>query len=119
MGLETNFDWDVGWFDFSHDCVNLGAVRFYGYAMNTKRKLEIYVATAFTKICYYENGRKFTGYGWAAAQNPLLIWDPTVGNVKPTEEIILSFLEVCFARCMRAKFLEVEKQRLNNLQEDF
>ena len=137
MGLDTNFDWDVGWFDFSHDCVNLGAVRFYGYAMNTKRKLEIYVATAFTKICYYENGRKFTGYGWAAAQNPLLIWDPTVGNVKPaedgtthetlifnnenepTEEIILSFLEVCFARCMRAKFLEVEKQRLNNLQEDF
>ena len=95
MGLETNFDWDVGWFDFSHDCVNLGAVRFYGYAMNTKRKLEIYVATAFHETLIFNNENE------------------------PTEEIILSFLEVCFARCMRAKFLEVEKQRLNNLQEDF
>lgn len=137
MGLDTNFDWDSGWFDFlSKDFIKLGSVRFYGYGMNTKRQLEIYVA-AYTKICYYENGSKWSGYGWSATQNPLLIWDPTIGYVKlaedgttheslvfndenqPTEEIILGFLEACFTHCIRAKFLEKEKERLKSMREDF
>lgn len=106
--------------------------------MNTKRQLQIYVATAYTKICYYENGSKWKGYGWSATQNPLLIWDPaTPGYIKlaeegtthetlvfndknePTEEIILGFLEACFAHCMRVKFLEKEKERLKSMQKDF
>lgn len=29
MGLDTNFDWDLGWFDFlSKDLIKLGCVRF-------------------------------------------------------------------------------------------
>lgn len=143
LGLDTNFDWDLGWFDFlSKDYIKIGCVRFYGYGMNTKRKLQIYVATAYTKICYYENGSKWKGYGngWysASAQNRLLIWEPTTpGHVKvaeegtthetlifndenePTEEIILGFLEASFTHCMRAKFLEKEKERLKSMREDF
>jgi len=106
--------------------------------MNTKRQLQIYVATAYTKICYYENGSKWNGYGWAAQQNPLHIWDPaTPGHIKPaedgtthetlifndenepTEEIILGFLEASFTHCMRARFLEKEKERLKSMREDF
>lgn len=142
MGLDTNFDWDLGWFEFiSKDYIKLGCVRFYGYGMNTKRQLQIYVATAFTKICYYENGSKWNGYVRSAAQNPLLIWDPaTPGHIKPaedgtthetlifndenepTEEIILGFLEACFTHCMRARLLEKEKdlqKKLNKMMEDF
>ena len=138
MGLDTNFDWDLGWFDFlTKDFIKLGCVRFYGYGMNTNRQLQIYVATAYTKICYYENGSKCNGYSWATTQNRLLIWEPTVGYVKiaedgtthetlifndenePTEEIILGFLEASFTHCMRAKFLEKEKERLKFIREDF
>lgn len=139
MGIDTNFDWDLGWFDFlSKDLIKLGSIRFYGYGMNTKRQLQIYVATAYTKICYYENGSKWNGYGWSAQQNPLLIWDPaTPGHIKPaedgtthetlifndenepTEEIILGFLEASFTHCMRARFLEKEKERLKSMREDF
>ena len=138
LGLDTNFDWDLGWFDFlSKDFIKLGSVRFYGYGMNTKRQLQIYVATAYTKICYYENGSKWNGYGMSATKNPLLIWDPTNGYVKiaedgtthetlifndenePTEEIILGFLEASFTHCMRARFLEKEKERLKSMQKDF
>lgn len=50
MGLDTNFDWDLGWFDFlSKDYIKLGSVRFYGYGMTTNRQLQIYVATAYTR----------------------------------------------------------------------
>lgn len=139
MGLDTNFDWDLGWFDFlTKDLIKLGCVRFYGYGMNTKRQLQIYVATAYTKICYYENGSKWNGYGWGAIQNRLLIWDPAIpGYIKtaedgtthetlifndenePTEEIILGFLEASFTHCMRARFLEKEKERLKSMREDF
>lgn len=139
MGLDTNFDWDLGWFDFlTKDLIKLGCVRFYGYGMNTKRQLQIYVATAYTKICYYENGSKWNGYRRGAAQNRLLIWDPTTpGHIKPaedgtthetlifndenepTEEIILGFLEASFTHCMRARFLEKEKERLKSMREDF
>lgn len=32
MGLYTNFDWDLGWFDFiSKNYIKLGCVRFYRY----------------------------------------------------------------------------------------
>lgn len=139
MGLVTNFDWDLGWFDFlSKDYIKLGAVRFYG--MNTKRQLQIYVATAYTKICYYENGSKWNGSRWSATrtQNCLLIWDPTTSvpvepsedgtthetlifndENEPTEEIILGFLEASFSHCIRAKFLEKEKERLKSMKEDF
>lgn len=138
LGLDTNFDWDLGWFDFlTKDYIKLGCVRFYGYGMNTKCQLQIYVATAYTKICYYENGSKWAGYGWAATQKSLLIWEPTVSGIKPaedgtthetlifndenepTEEIILGFLEDSFTHCMRAKFLEKEKERLKSMQKDF
>ncbi len=139
MGLDTNFDWDLGWFDFlSKDYIKLGCVRFYGYGMNTKRQLQIYVATAYTKICYYENGSKWNGSRWSATPNRLLIWEPaTSGHIKtakdgtthetlifndenePTEEIILGFLETSFSHCMKAKFLEKEKERLKSMQEDF
>lgn len=88
MGLDTNFDWDLGWFDFlSKDLIKLGCVRFYGYGMNTKRQLQIYVATAYTKICYYENGSKWNGYRRGAAQNRLHIWGPAIsGHIKPAED---------------------------------
>ena len=143
IGLVTNFDWDLGWFDFlSKDLIKLGSVRFYGYGMNTKRQLQIYVATSYTKICYYENGSKWKGYGngWysTSSQNRLLIWDSSIpGYIKtaedgttyetlifndenePTEEIILGFLEASFTNCMRARFLEKEKERLKSMQEDF
>ena len=139
MGLETNFDWDLGWFDFmTKDLIKLGCVRFYGYGMYTKRQLEIYVATAYTKICYYENGSRWSGYGMFSPKNPLLVWDPaTPGHInmaedgtthetlifndenKPTEAIILGFLEASFTHCMRAKFLEKEKERLKSIREDF
>lgn len=139
MGLDTNFDWDLGWFDFlTKDFIKLGCVRFYGYGMNTNRQLQIYVATAYTKICYYENGSKWNGHGWAATQNRLLIWEPTTpGHIKlaedgtthetlifndenePTEEIILGFLEASFTHCMKAKFLEKEKERFKSMQKDF
>lgn len=139
MGLYTNFDWDLGWFDFiSKNYIKLGCVRFYGYGMNTKRQLQIYAATAYTKICYYENGSKWNGYSLSATPNRLLIWDPaTPGHVKmaedgtthetlifndeteSTEEIILGFLEASFTHCMRAKFLEKEKERLKSMREDF
>ena len=138
MGLDTNFDWDLGWFEFiSNDYIKLGWVRFYGYGMNTKRQLKIYEATAYTKICYYENGTKWNSYR-SATQNRLLIWDPaTSGDIKmsedgtthetlifndenePTEEIILGFLEACFTHCMRARLLEKEKERLKSMREDF
>lgn len=141
MGLYTNFDLDLGWFDFlSKDYIKLGCVRFYGYGMNTKCQLKIYVATAYTKICYYENGSKWNSYR-SATQNRLLIWDPaTSGDIKmsedgtthetlifndenePTEEIILGFLEACFTHCMRARLLEKEKdlqKKLNKMMEDF
>ena len=133
MGIETNFDWDLGWFDFSKNCVKLGAVRFYGDAMTTKHNREIYVATAYTKICYYENGK------WSnnMVQQPLLIWEPTIYSIpkidessthetltfndenEATEEIILGFLEACFTHCMKAKFYEVEEKRITNLMKDF
>lgn len=139
MGLYTNFDCDLGWFDFiSKNYIKLGCVRFYGYGMNTKQQLQIYLATAYTKICYYENGSKWNGYSLSATPNRLLIWDPaTPGHVKmaedgtthetlifndetePTEEIILGFLEASFTHCMRAKFLEKEKERLKSMREDF
>ena len=139
MGLYTNFDWDLGWFDFiSKNYIKLGCVRFYGYGMNTKQQLQIYLATAYTKICYYENGSKWNGYSLSATPNRLLIWDPaTPGHVKmaedgtthetlifndetePTEEIILGFLEASFTPCMRARFFEKEKERLKYMQEDF
>ena len=38
---------------------------------------------------------------------------------EPTEEIILGFLEASFTHCMRAKFLEKEKERLKSMLEDF
>lgn len=138
MGLDTNFNWNWGWFDFlSKDYIKLGSVRFYGYGMNTKRQLQIYVATAYTKICYYENGSKWLGHSWSATQPALHIWDPTIGYVKiaedgtthetltfndknePTEEMILGFLEASFTHCMRARFLEKEKERLKSMRDDF
>lgn len=136
MGLDTDFDWDLGWFEFlSKDYIKLGSVRFYGYGMNPKRQLQIYVATAYTKICYYENGSKWNGSRWSSTPNRLLIWDPaTPGHIKtaedgtthetlifndenePTEEIILGFLEASFTHCMRARFLEKEKERLKSMR---
>ena len=86
----------------------------------------------------YENGSKWSGYGWGAVQNRLLIWDPAIsGHIKtaedgtthetlifndenePTEEIILGFLEASFTHCMRARFLVKEKERLKSMREDF
>ena len=84
-----------------------------------------------TKICYYENGSKWNGSRWSATPNRLLIWEPaTSGHIKtakdgtthetePTEEIILGFLETSFSHCMKARFLEKEKERLKSMQEDF
>ena len=29
--LDTNFNWDIGWFDFLYGYIKIGSVRFVGY----------------------------------------------------------------------------------------
>lgn len=53
MGLETNFDWDLGWFDFmTKNLVKLGCVRFYGYGMSTKvLRVKKYLKNLYRNMC--------------------------------------------------------------------
>lgn len=53
--LDTNFNWDIGWFDFLYDTIKIGAIRFVGYDLcqdKPKLRYDIYYATMFTRICY-------------------------------------------------------------------
>ena len=53
--LDTNFNWDIGWFDFLIGHIKIGSVRFVGYNLcedKPKLRYDIYLATMYTRICY-------------------------------------------------------------------
>ena len=35
--LDTNFNWDIGWFDFLYGYIKIGSVRFVGYFLEQQK----------------------------------------------------------------------------------
>ena len=144
--LDTNFNWDIGWFDFLYGNIKIGAIRFVGYNLcqdTPKLRCDIYIATMHTRICYrgthnehsYWNGTNIIKSDHKEGD----IWSPEDGghidyisgkNSKAatlykkdieheTEDSIIEFFENALKRLLNAKTLYKMEEKLQDLERDF
>ena len=144
--LDTNFNWDIGWFDFLYDTIKIGAIRFVGYDLcqdKPKLRYNIYLATMFTRICYrcthnepsYWNGTNTRKSDHKEGD----IWSPEDGGhidyisgehsktaslyskdiEHETEDSIIEFFENALKRLLNAKTLYKMEEKLQDLERDF
>lgn len=142
--LDTNFNWDIGWFDFLYGSIKIGSVRFVGYNLcqdKPKLRYNIYLATMYTRICYcgthYEpsfwNGKNIRKSDHKEGD----IWSPedggyidyisekhsktaTINNFEnETEDSIIAFFENALKRLLNAKTLFKMEDKLQDLEKDF
>ena len=136
IGIDTNFNWDVGWFDFNKDLTKLGSIRFYGacYDIVSKtNRYNIYCVTAFTRIVYLKYS-----FHYPIKENPYEIWDSTCDSATTineneclhesifetevnnyTEDKIIEFLKDCFTRCLNGKFYAKMEDKLQTIKDVF
>lgn len=63
--LDTNFDWDIGWFDFLYDTIKIGAIRFVGYDLcQDKPKLERTLTEVIEQLKSWRQEIKLTEVEW-------------------------------------------------------
>ena len=146
LGLDTNFDWDLGWFDFLFGYIKIGSVRCVGYNLcqdKPKLRYDIYLATMYTRICYrgthnepsYWNSTNIRKSEHKEGD----IWSPEDGghidyiseelsktatlNTKDieheTEDSIIAFFEDALKRLLNAKTLYKMEEKLQDLEKDF
>ena len=144
--LDTNFNWDIGWFDFLYDTIKIGAIRFVGYDLcpdKPKLRYNIYLATMYTRICYrgthnepsYWNGTNTRKSDHKEGD----IWSPEDGGhidyisgehsktaslyskdiEHETEDSIIEFFENALKRLLNAKTLYKMEEKLQDLERDF
>ena len=143
--LDTNFNWDIGWFDFLYGYIKIGSVRFVGYLCENKPKLRynIYLATMYTRICYrgthneptFWNSRNIKPSDHKEGD----IWSPEDGDYidyisenysktvslntkeieQETEDSIIAFFENALKRLLNAKTLYKVEEKLQDLEKDF
>lgn len=144
--LDTNFNWDIGWFDILYGYIKIGSVRFVGYNLcenKPKLRYDIYLATMYTRICYrgthnehtFWNGKNIRKSDHKEGD----IWTPEDGghidyiseelsktatlNTKDieheTEDSIIAFFEDALKRLLNAKTLYKMEEKLQDLEKDF
>lgn len=144
--LDTNFNWDIGWFDFLYGNIKIGAIRFVGYNLcqdKPKLRYDIYLATMYTRICYrgthnelsYWNGTNIRKSEHKEGD----IWSPEDGGhidyiseehsktatlykkdiEHETEDSIIEFFENALKRLLNAKTLYKMEEKLQDLERDF
>ena len=144
--LDTNFNWDIGWFDFLYGNIKIGAIRFVGYNLcqdTPKLRCDIYIATMHTRICYrgthnehsYWNGTNIRKSDHKEGD----IWSPEDGGhidyiseehskaatlykkdiEHETEDSIIEFFENALKRLLNAKTLYKMEEKLQDLERDF
>ena len=144
--LDTNFNWDIGWFDFLYGNIKIGAIRFVGYDLcqdTPKLRCDIYIATMHTRICYrgthnehsYWNGTNIRKSDHKEGD----IWSPEDGGhidyiseehsktatlykkdiEHETEDSIIEFFENALKRLLNAKTLYKMEEKLQDLERDF
>lgn len=144
--LDTNFNWDIGWFDFLYDTIKIGAIRFVGYDLcqdKPKLRYDIYLATMYTRICYrgthnepsYWNGTNTRKSDHKEGD----IWSPEDGGhidyiseelskttslyakdiEHESEDSIIEFFENALKRLLNAKTLYKMEEKLQDLEKDF
>lgn len=144
--LDTNFNWDIGWFDILYGYIKIGSVRFVGYNLcedKPKLRYDIYLATMYTRICYrgthnehtFWNGKNIRKSDHKEGD----IWTPEDGNSidyiseehsktatlytkdieKETEDSIIAFFEDALKRLLNAKTLYKMEEKLQDLEKDF
>lgn len=136
IGIDTNFDWGLGWFDFNKDLTKLGSIRFYGDCYDPFSKTNIhniYCVTAFTRIAYYPSTIKYP-----IKENSYEIWDSTCDSAitineteclhesifekdmnNYTEDKIIEFLKDCFTRCLNGKVYAKMEDKLQTIKDVF
>ena len=141
--LETNFSWDIGWFDFLYGHIKLGSIRFVGYNLCEDKpslRYNIYCATMFTRICYagtHHQPSYWGGHTVSSNHTKGDIWTPEDGDFidyisdfdsksdtmtkfdNETEESIIAFFESCVTRVMNAKTLFKMEEKLQDMKKDF
>ena len=144
--LDTNFNWDIGWFDFLYDTIKIGAIRFVGYDLcqdKPKLRYNIYLATMFTRICYrgtHNEPRYWNGTNTRKSDHKEGdIWSPEDGGhidyiseehskaatlykkdiEHETEDSIIEFFENALKRLLNAKTLYKMEEKLQDLERDF
>ena len=148
-GLDTNFDWDLGWFDFMYGLIKIGSIRFYGYNMSENKpkiRNEIYIATMYTRICYQGTHTEYPYVGALTGiqKNQVKsdhkegdIWSPEDGGhidyiseklsttvsinhfESETEESIIATFEDALRRLLNAKVLFKMENKLQEMETDF
>ncbi len=144
--LDTNFNWDIGWFDFLYDTIKIGAIRFVGYDLcqdKPKLRYDIYLATMYTRICYrgthnepsYWNGTNTRKSDHKEGD----IWSPEDGGhidyiseelskttslyakdiEHESEDSIIEFFENALKRLLNTKTLYKMEEKLQDLEKDF
>jgi len=144
--LDTNFNWDIGWFDILYGYIKIGSVRFVGYNLcqdKPKLRYDIYLATMYTRICYcgthnepsYWNGKNIRKSDHKEGD----IWSPEDGGhidyiseehsrtatistkdiENETEDSIIAFFENALKRLLNAKTLYKMEEKLQDLENDF
>ena len=90
--IDTNFNWDIGWFDFLYGTIKIGSIRFVGYNLcqdKPKLRYDIYLATMYTRICYRGTHTEYPYVGALSGiqKNTVKsnhkegdIWSPADGN---------------------------------------
>lgn len=143
--LDTNFNWDIGWFDFLYGNIKIGAIRFVGYDLcqdKPKLRYDIYYATMFTRICYRGTHNE-PSYWWTNTIKSVHkegdIWSPEDGGhidyiseehskaaslyakdiEHETEDSIIAFFENALKRLLNAKTLYKMEEKLQDLEKDF
>lgn len=134
--LNTNFNWDIGWFDLLYGYIKIGSVRFVGYNLcqdKPKLKYDIYLATMYTRICY--RGTHLIKSNHKEGD----IWSPEDGchidyiseelsktatiykkDIEhETEDSIIAFFENAIKRLLNAKILYKMEEKLQDLEKDF
>ena len=144
--LDTNFSWDIGWFDFLIGHIKIGSIRFVGYNLcenKPKLRYDIYLATMYTRICYrgthnepnFWNSRNIVksehkeGDIWSLEDGTFIdyiseehsktatIYTKEFEN--QTEESIIAFFEDALKRLLNAKTLYKMEEKLQDLEKDF
>lgn len=142
--LDTNFSWDIGWFDFLIGHIKIGSIRFVGYNLcedKPKLRYEIYLATMYTRICYRgtHNSPNFwnptnivksehkEGDIWSLEDGTYIDYiseehskTATINNFEnETEETIIATFENALTRLLNAKTLFKMEDKLQDLEKDF
>lgn len=144
--LDTNFDWDIGWFDFLYGAIKIGSIRFVGYNLcqdKPKLRYDIYLATMYTRICYRGTHKEpdfWNGTNTIKSDHKEGdIWSPEDGGYidyiseehsrsvtlytkdieHETEESIIAFFEDTLKRLLNAKTLYKMEEKLQDLEKDF